>query len=92
VALNPFKQLEFFVPEPKRAFGEIVELILRGGFAAGVRRVGPAEGRLEVVEPPSASRGQQVSLYQAKYFVGRWKRVVLQLLDRAIGACFRYMF
>ena len=38
--LSPFEQLEFFVPEPRRAFGQIVETLLQGRFGPNAVRPG----------------------------------------------------
>jgi hypothetical protein len=53
--MNPFEQLEFFVLEPRRAFGEIVEMILRDRFDPGVRGPCEADGPIEVVGPSPGS-------------------------------------
>jgi hypothetical protein len=89
MALNPFEQLEFFVPEPRQVFGEIVEMILRERFGPGVRGLGEADGRIEVVGPsPGSPQGR--TLYQAAYFVRRWqsyqRKQLRDALQRALEA------
>lgn len=71
MSLNPFEQLEFFVPEPKQAFNEIVENLLRAEFGAEAVSPFDAQGRLRVggVETGSPAR---VTFYQPKYFLRRW--------------------
>lgn len=85
--LNPFEQLEFFVPDPKQAFNEVVESILRGQFGSRVLHGVGKEGRIPVIEP-SSGPSKRVALYQAKYFVRRWesyqRRQVREALQRAL--------
>jgi len=85
--LNPFEQLEFFVPEPRQAFNALVESILRGQFGTGVLHSFSKEGRIQVLEPSTGS-SKRVAVYQAKYFVGRWesyqRRQVREALQRAL--------
>jgi hypothetical protein len=85
--LNPFEQLEFFVPEPRQAFNEVVESILRGQFGAGVLQSVSKEGRIQVLEP-SSGLSKRVTFYEAKYFVRRWesyqRRQVREALQRAL--------
>jgi hypothetical protein len=85
--LNPFEQLEFFVPEPRQAFNAVVESILRGQFGTGVLHSFSKEGRIQVLEPSSGS-SKRVAVYQAKYFVRRWesyqRRQVREALQRAL--------
>jgi hypothetical protein len=71
--LNPFEQLEFFVPEPRQAFNEIVESLLRGQFGAGVVQTFSEGGRIQVLEPSSGPSSKRFTLYQVKYFVRRWE-------------------
>jgi hypothetical protein len=85
--LNPFEQLEFFVPEPRQAFNEVVESILRGQFGTRVLQSFSKEGRIQVLEPSSGS-SKRVAIYQAKYFVRRWesyqRRQVREALQRTL--------
>lgn len=85
--LNPFEQLEFFVPEPRQAFNEVVENVLRGQFGAGVLQSSSREGRIQVLEP-AASSLKRLTVYQAKYFVRRWesyqRRQVREAFQRAL--------
>ncbi|MBW0000658.1 MAG: hypothetical protein JO015_16290 [Verrucomicrobia bacterium] len=71
MSLNPFEQLEFFVPEPRAAFNEIVETLLRGEF--GTEAVSPydVQGRLRV-SGAKAGSPLAITIYQPKYFLGRW--------------------
>jgi hypothetical protein len=70
--LNPFEQLEFFVPDPRQAFNEVIESILRGQFGSRVLQSFGKEGRIPVLDPSSGS-SKGVAVYQAKYFVRRWE-------------------
>ncbi|HEY0790390.1 MAG TPA: hypothetical protein VGD78_04930 [Chthoniobacterales bacterium] len=67
MALNPFEQLEFLLPAPYRAFGAVVDALLRDRFGADVWRSDAAEGKTCV------GNTQEVTAYQPKYFVGRWE-------------------
>jgi hypothetical protein len=69
--LNPFEQLEFFVPEPKVAFNEIVESLLRGEFGAEAVSPFDAQGRLHV-DGAAAGLAARVTFYEPKYFLRRW--------------------
>jgi hypothetical protein len=71
MSLNPFEQLEFFVPEPKLAFNEIIESLLRGEFGAEVVSPLDVQGRLQV---GGIETGSPVTMtfYQPKYFLRRW--------------------
>ena len=85
--LNPFEQLEFFVPEPRQAFNEVVESILQGQFGSRVLQSFGKEGRIPVLEPSSGS-SQRMAFYQAKYFIRRWesyqRRQVREALQRTL--------
>jgi hypothetical protein len=71
MSLNPFEQLEFFMPEPKLAFNEIIESLLRGEFGAEMVSPLDVQGRLHV---GGMETGSPVTLtfYQPKYFLRRW--------------------
>lgn len=71
MSLNPFEQLEFFVPEPKAAFNEIVESLLRGKFGAEAVSPFDVQGRLRV-SGVGAGSPVAMTFYQPKYFLGRW--------------------
>ena len=90
MTLNPFEQLEFFVPEPRQAFNEIVESLLRGQFGAGALQSFSEEGRIQVLEPSPGLPSAGLTVYQAKYFVRRWesyqRRQVREALQRALRA------
>src|SRR5689334_4834198 len=72
MALNAFEQLEFFVPEPKRAFGEIIHTLLQDPPGRCIRHLFKREDKTYVVRRSPGSP-EFVTLYQAKYFVGRWR-------------------
>lgn len=69
--LNPFEQLEFFVPEPKQAFNEIIESLLRGKFGAEAVSPFDVHGRLRVGQAGSGLAAG-ITLYQPKYFLRPW--------------------
>lgn len=87
MTLTPFEELEFFVPDPRQAFNEVVENLLRGQFGAGALQSFSKEGRIQVLEPLSGA-SKRVAIYQAKYFLGRWesyqRRLVREALQRAL--------
>jgi hypothetical protein len=71
MSLNPFEQLEFFVPEPKLAFNEIIESLLRGEFGAEAVSPFDVQGRLHVGGVETGSP-VTTTFYQPKYFLRRW--------------------
>ena len=63
MTLNPFEQLEFFVPDPKRAFTEIIEILLQDKFITGLVQTDPAGGGVHLTDLGAGSP-EGAALYQ----------------------------
>ncbi|MBV9489046.1 MAG: hypothetical protein JO069_04885 [Verrucomicrobia bacterium] len=82
MTLTPLEQLEFFVPEPKRAFSQLVETLLRDRFGSSAVQGSNAQGCIAVQGPvPGLPDG--LSLFQPKYFCRYWQGSQRQQLRSA---------
>lgn len=65
---SPFEQLEFVVPEPQRAFGEVVQTLLQDHSGLNVIQSSDLRGCLAAQGPVDG-----LALYQPKYFPEEWQ-------------------
>ncbi len=85
MALNPFEQLEFFVSEPKRAFGEVLGMILRERFGPAAECRPGADGDVRLRETLSEG-GVRTTVYHPRYYIKRWRNSQRQQVREAFQA------
>jgi hypothetical protein len=73
MALNPFERLELLVAEPRQAFEDLVGMLLEDlGLIDGRIRVFRGDSGVDAYSG-SFAEGEQVTVYQCKYFTKRWE-------------------